>query len=274
MHQIISFLIRYKVFLLFFVLQIIAFSLTIQSHSYHRSKFINSSNAVSGFIYENFNVIGNLRNLKKQNHELASENAKLKNLLNIKTDTTATQKMRVIDSIVYHQNYSYIEGVITHNVYHKSNNVLTLNKGKNDGITNDLGVINSKGIIGIVSNSTNNYASIMSILNESSKINARLKKNNHFGTLSWNGKDYKTIQFEDLPRQSNLKIGDTVITDGKSIIFPEGILIGKIKDFKLSNFNYESVNVELFNDMSAIKHVNIVLNLDKIELQELEKNNE
>lgn len=274
MHQIISFFLRYKVFLLFLVLQIIAISLTIQSHSYHRSKFINSSNAITGFIYEKFNIIGNLRNLKKNNHQLAQENTKLKNLLTLKSDTTTAQKIKVLDSLIYQQNYTYIKATITNNVYHKSNNFLNLNRGQKDGVLNDMGVINSKGIVGIVSNTSNSFASVMSILNENSKINARLKKSNHFGTLSWDGKDYKTIQFEDLPRQSNLKVGDTVITDGKSIIFPEGILIGKIKSFKSSNSNYNSVNIELFNDMSAIKHVNIVLNLDKIELQELNKNNE
>jgi rod shape-determining protein MreC len=274
MHQIISFFVRYKYFILFIVLELIAFSLTIQSHSYHRSKFINSSNYVTGFFYNQFNVFDKRTTLKKYSKELAEENTRLKNFLVLKNGNKISEQFNKIDSLIYHQNYTYINAIIIDNEFNKSVNVLTLNKGKKDSVVNDLGVINSKGIVGIVSNSSTKYATVMSILNENSKINSRLKKNNHFGTLVWNAKDYKTIQFEDLPRQANIKIGDTVITDGKSTIFPEGILIGSIKDFKIINNNYEIVNVTLFNDMSALKHVNIVVNLDKEELEKLKNTNE
>ncbi|MCF6349676.1 MAG: rod shape-determining protein MreC [Flavobacteriaceae bacterium] len=274
MNQIISFLTRYKFFLLFLLLEIIALSFTIQSHSFHRSKFINSSNSIIGFVYENLDIIGNYKNLTKYNLELAEENIKLKKLLTQKNDVLKTKKTNTIDSILHYQKFTYIDAIVKNNVYTKSNNILTINKGKKDSIIRDLGVINSKGIIGIVANSSKNYATVMSILNENSKINARLKKNLHFGTLTWNAKDYKTIQFEDLPRQANIKIGDTIITDGKSTIFPEGILVGIIKDFKLANNNYKIINIELFNDMSAIKHINIVTNLYKTEIQDLENNYE
>ena len=152
--------------------------------------------------------------------------------------------------------------------------MLTLNKGSKDSVFRDLGVINSKGVVGIIANTSKNYATVMSILNENSKINARLKKDIHYGTITWNSKDYRTVQFEDLPRQANIKIGDTVITDGKSTIFPEGILIGKIKNFKITDKSYQIINVELFNDMSAIRYVNIVSNVDRIEIKTLENNNE
>lgn len=274
MNQIISFFIRYKFFLLFLVLEIIAFSLTIQSHSFHRSKVINSSNLVSGFIYEKFSIIDKYNNLITYNQQLTEENNNLKNLLVQTSNVIKTQKINSIDSILYHQQFSYINAVVLKNIYTKSNNILTINKGKKDSVFRDLGVINSKGIIGIVSNSSNNHATVMSILNENSKINARLKKNLHFGTLTWNAKDYKIIQFEDLPRQANIKVGDTIITDGKSTIFPEGILVGIIKDFKSTNNNYKTINIELFNDMSALKHINIVTNLYKTEIKDLENSNE
>ncbi len=274
MHQIISFFIRYKYFLLFLVLELIAFSFTIQSHSFHRSRFINSSNIITGFIYDKFNLVANHSNVKEHNLQLSEENSKLKNLLTQKNDTANTVKITVLDSLIYKQNFTYINASIKNNEYVKSNNILTINKGEKDSIYKDLGVINSKGVIGIVSNTSSSYATVMSILNENSKINARLKKNHHYGTITWNAKGYKTVQFEDLPRQADIKVGDTIITDGKSTIFPEGILIGTIENFELANNNYQNIEVTLFNDMSAIKHVNIVTNLDKIEIKALENNNE
>ena len=96
-------------------------------------------------------------------------------------------------------------------------------------------------------------------------------KSDHYGSLSWNNKDYNTVQLLDLAIQANIKIGDTIVTGGKSTIFPEGIPVGTIKDFKTKNNNYDFINISLFNDMSSIGFVEIILNLDKEEIKELEE---
>ncbi len=274
MQLIISFLIRNKFFLLFLFLQIIALSLTIQSHSYHRSKFINSSNFITGGIYSNFNAINDYFYLKKHNEQLATENTTLKNLLSQNNKKTLATTFTALDSLIYQQKYTYIHAEISKNDFTKSNNFLTLNRGKNDGLTSELGVITSKGIIGITTNTSAKYATVMSILNKNSRINAKLKNNAHFGTLTWNGKDYNTLQFEDVPIQANIKIGDTIITGGKSTIFPKGILIGQIKDFNVQKNKYQIINIQLFNDMSALNYVNVITNLDKLEIKSLEKSND
>lgn len=274
MQQIISFLINNKYFLLFLFLEIIALSFTIQSHSYHRSRFINSSNYITGGIYSNFNTINEYFHLTEYNSQLAEENVKLKNLITQKNQQKPAKEFTRLDSLVYKQKYNFISAKVSKNDYLKSNNYLTLDRGKNDGIKKELGVITSKGIIGVTTKVSSHYTTVMSILNENSRINARLLNNNHFGTLIWNGKDYKTLQFEDLPRQANIKLGDTLITGGKSTIFPEGILIGKIKNFKIKDNKYQIINIQPFNDMSAIRHVNVITNLDKLEIQQLENNNE
>ena len=270
MQHIISFLINNKYFLLFLFLEIIAVSLTIQSHSYHRSKFINSSNFITGSIYNNFNSFNNYVNLKSQNEQLVEENTKLKNLLSQNNDDFSNLKSNKIDSLVYNKKYHYLSARIINNNYTKSNNRLTINRGENDGVTPELAVVSSRGIIGITTNVSSNYAIVMPVINENSKINVKLLNNNHFGTLTWNGNDFNTCQLEDLPRQTNIKVGDTIITGGKSTIFPEGILVGAIKDFKITNNNYKNVNIALFNDMSAIYHVNIISNSNKKEIKQLE----
>lgn len=271
MHRIISFLIRYKYFLLFLMLEIIAVSLTIQNHSFHKSKFINSSNRLTGFIYDKLNTIESYSNLKAENKALLEENTKLNNILNRSKKPIILRPKIVIDSFKYQQKYKYIDAVIINNQYTKATNYLTINKGKKDSIHQDHGVINSKGIIGIVTNTSKNYAKVMSILNENTRINARLKKNHHFGTITWNGKDYRKVQLEDIPIQANIKLMDTVITDGKSSIFPEGIPIGTISNIKIKNNRLNQIDVTLFNDMSAVKYVMVINNLDKNEIKNLEQ---
>ena len=83
MQQIISFLDKNKLFILFLLLEVLAVIFTIQSHSFHKSKFVNSANFLSGGIYSKINNFKEFLYLKKENERLNEENVYLKNLLNI-----------------------------------------------------------------------------------------------------------------------------------------------------------------------------------------------
>jgi rod shape-determining protein MreC len=135
-----------------------------------------------------------------------------------------------------------------------------------------MGVITSKGIVGIIDNVSNKYATIQSILNTNSQINAKLKNVKHFGSLVWNTEDPNIIQLIDIPRLAAVKTGDTIVTGGRSTIFPEGILIGAVIDFELTeDENSQNLNIQLFNDMTNLEHVYIIDNLDTQEIINLEK---
>lgn len=273
MRLIFKFIAKYKYFLLFLFLEFVALFFTIQSHSYHKSKFINSANNITGGFYKKINSVNEFFNLKKENQRLANENSQLKNLLYLKAYTTDSLLIESIDTINYYQKFNFSVAKVINNNYNKRNNYLTINKGKKQGVYPEMGVINSNGIIGVTNSVSNNYATVISILNKYSQINVKLKNNNHFGTLSWDGKDYKTIQLLDLPRQTPIKVGDTVITGGKSTIFPEGIPVGVVQEIKIENNVYSLVNITLFNDMSSLSNINIIKNLEKDEIKKLETSN-
>ena len=271
MQQIIYFIRKFRYFLLFLLLEIIAIIFTIQHHSYHTSKFVNSANEISGGLYNKINSINEFFLLKKENKLLLEENIRLKNYLERKDINFNTKSIHIMDSSQYFQKYEYSEAKVINNNFSNRNNTLTINKGKNHGLTSDLGVINSEGVIGVIESISSNFATVLSILNNNSRINVRLRNSNHFGTLIWNGKTHTTTQLIDIPRQAVIKVGDTIITGGKSAIFPEGINIGTIKDFIFENNQYKKINVLLFNDMSAIGYVQIVKNLQKNEQKKLEQ---
>lgn len=254
------------------VLEILAFYFTIQHHSYHKSKFVNSANAITGGFYKKTTALSDYFYLSTENKILIEENARLRNLLAKKDIEYNSTTFLVNDSSKFTSRYEYTSAKIIKNDYTQRNNFLTLNKGENQGLLPDMGVINGKGIIGVINSTSNNFATVLSILNKNSKINVSLKNSNHFGTLIWNGIDYNILQVSDIPRQAKLKVGDTIITGGKSIIFPEGILVGSIKDFTFKNNQYQQINVQLFNDMSAIGYVEVIKNLKKEEQLKLEQN--
>jgi len=269
MQQIFNFIFKNSYRLLFLLLLVVSLSLTIQSHSYHRSKVISSANFLSGGVYERINNVNEYLSLKGQNEELAMENARLKSLLfNIK-DTTSMPK---IDSIKGVDKINIIVSKVIHNSYNVFENYITINSGSAAGVKPDMGVVNSAGIIGIVDKTSKNYATVISILNVKSQINAKIKKSNHFGSLKWDGKSTGFVQLIDVPRLASVRKGDTIVTGGQSVIFPENIGIGTIdKVFTDKETNYYTLNIKLFNDMTNLGHVYIIKSKDREEIINLEK---
>lgn len=268
MRQIIFFFIRNKNFLLFVFLFLFSVGLTIRTHSFHKSAFVNSSNFVSGTIYSVKNDIVGYFGLRKEIKKLVEENNALRNMIDLNTSSSIPP----LDSSVAFSKYTYVTAEVINNNYAGSKNYLTINKGSRDSLHIDLGVISSKGIVGIINNVSRKYATVQSILNTKSQINSKLKNSQHFGSLVWNTKDPNVVQLIDIPRLAKIAVGDTIVTGGMSTIFPKGILIGAIKNFTLEkDENYFQVDVQLFNDMTDLKNVYIIENNDAEEIKILEK---
>jgi rod shape-determining protein MreC len=272
MQQIFNFIFKNSNRILFLLLLGISLALTIQSHSFHRSKIISSANFLSGGVYERVNNINEYLNLRSQNEALAIENAQLKSLLFNKKDTTQIQKL---DSLKGVKPTDIIVSKVIHNSYNVYENYLTLNSGALQGVKPDMGVVNSLGIVGIIDNTSAHYATVISILNKKSQINAKIKKSNHFGSLIWNGKSTGFVQLIDVPRLAAIHKGDTIVTGGQSVIFPENINIGTIDKVEIDDqTHYYTINVKLFNDMTNLGHVYIIKSKNREELINLEKKEE
>ncbi|MDA9067492.1 rod shape-determining protein MreC [Flavobacteriaceae bacterium] len=261
MRQIIDFFVRNKNFILFLSLFSFSLILIFSNSRYHNSLVLNSTNSLTGRIFETTNFISSYLNLKNENKSLNEENTELKKIIyNYSKETIDGVKYEVFNSKVIKNSYSL------------NNNYLTINIGNIDSISEDMGVVSNKGIIGITDRVSKNYSRVISVLNTKLNLNAKLKKSNHFGILNWNGLNYSTVQLIDLPKQTKINIGDTIITGGNSFIFPEGVLIGNVSSFKLDDTqNYIEAEISLFNDMTNIKNVYIIRNND---LEELKKLNE
>ncbi len=269
MQQIINFLIRNKNNILFLLLLSVSLFLTIQSHSYQKSKFISSANFVTGGIYSWTNNVNTYFNLEEYNLRLLEENQRLRTRLATYEDSLEVKDFT--DTSSYEGSYIFRASEVINNNYAKVDNYLTLKSGSRSGIERDMGVVTSKGIVGIVENVSPNYSTVISILNSNSRINAQLKKSNHFGTLVWNGEDPNVVQLIDVPAIAPVTKGDTIITGGRSLIFPKGIPIGNILDFELDQSeSYYTIDIGLFNDMTNLGYVYIIENTAQKEIKELQ----
>ena len=271
MQQIINFLIRNKTFITYLVLMFISIGLTFNAHSYHNTKFVNSANWLTGGIYNTSDAISDYFHLKEYNEQLVKENQALRNqLLNSGTASAPADSLFSKDSLL--QDYRVYDASVIKNSYAKPRNYLLIDRGENDSVTQDMGVITSEGIVGIIEQTSSGYATVQSVLNTLSEINASVKNTNNFGSLQWDGKSLNVVQLVDILRAAPIKEGDTIITGGMSSIFPKGIPVGTIKDFTLDvSENYYLINVELFNDMATLDHVYVIENLNREEILELEE---
>ena len=266
MRQLLNFFLKFRTSILFLILFNISLALTVNVHDYHKSKLLNLTSAVTGSIHEFFSDISNYLNLKNENRVLLLENNRLKELeFNIKKTEYKLSKGN--------EKYKLTTATLIKNSYSLTKNYLIINKGSDNLINEDLGVITSNGIVGVIDKVSNKYSRIISVLNTMSKINAKLKKSNHFGTLEWNGNNSNIVQLHDIQALVELTIGDTIVTSGYSSIFPKNIPIGSIKSFKLNDTkDLFVIDIKLFNDMTNLEHVHIIENINIKEIENL--NNE
>ena len=274
MKSLLNFLYKYNHLLLFIIIEILCISFIIKYNNYHRVIFTNSSNAISGFVYDKSNKIENYFKLQIINDQLASENAKLRNQLRLIKESDIFLKAVVpIDSNITRA----IPARVINNSVNKHDNYLTLNKGFKDGVRPDMGVISADGIVGVVVNVSRNYSTVLSLLNERWSVNAKLLKSNYFGTLSWDGKNPRQAILSEIPYHVEINEGDTVVTSGFSTIFPEGINIGTTTLVEYnSGDNFKKIWIQLSVDFSNISYVEIIENKIFKERTDLEKltNNE
>ena len=287
MQQLIDFIIRKKNVLVYFLLLSFSLSLIFKTNLFQKSKIIIFSNSTANYFNEMFNNLNGYFNLKSVNSELVNENLFLKNQLE---NVINKKQLDSLDNAIF----KYQNAKVISNSLSSFKNYLIIDKGLKHGLENEMGIISSKGIVGIINYTTKNYSSVMSVLNIDTKINAKVKRTSHFGTLEWNGLSSKNLLLNDIPETAEIKVGDSIITGGMSLIFPEGINIGVVSEIikqknrndTIANFminnqvkiakiqfkeNYLNIVVKLHTDMNNLDIVYVIESLNKEEFKNIKK---
>ena len=223
---------------------------------------------VSGYIDEGTSYL----KLKQINEELVAQNKALMQEVYGKEAAKNPIFRKVHDTIGGGQIYTFVDGDIVFNSINRHDNYFTINRGRRDGVLPKMGVIAPNGIAGIIVNSTNEYALAQSVLSVNKiRINAALKKSGYFGTLTWRGDNARVMHLSDIPKYVPVKVGDSVVTDGKSAIFPKGVMIGLVSGFEVdSKTGFWDISVELSEKMGNISKVFVVKNMKKAEVQKIQ----
>lgn len=259
-------------FVLFILLETLALVMVFNYNSFQKATYLNSANRVTGKVYTIYQSVTGYFGLTKINRELAQENARLRMLLENEPDFTANTDSIFLNLPAFDSVYRFIPAQIISNSVNRPFNYITLNKGSRHGIKPDMGIISASGIVGVVGQVSESYSMGLSLLNQRWSISAKLKKNGYYGSLIWQGTDYRTAILSEIPLHVDVAIGDTVETSGYSSIFPEGILVGTINGFsEPDGENYYSIQVKLSVDFKNLSHVEVIENSSRPEIEELDK---
>ena len=262
MQSIINSIVKNRNLIIYLFLSFVTFNYLYNNSSVHYSGFGKVGTFISGSTSSIYSYINSYFNLRQENKKLIEENLELK-----KYESQFFDKSDARDDSENKIDKTISANVILNSI-NKSKNIIVINKGELNGITKEMGVISSKGVVGIIKNITDNYSSIVSLLNTDLKINAILKNSSTIGSISWNGLDPRVVQLNDIPLSSSIKLGDTIITGGMSFYFPKGIPIGRIENYNNTSLEgYYSIDVSIFSDFSSLSNLYVLQRTDDDEIK-------
>jgi rod shape-determining protein MreC len=268
---------RYFNFLFFVVLQIVALSFLFSYNKFHEAAFMGIANETTGMVGERFSNVEYYFNLKRTNDSLVKENADLRNSLRDNFQSPDTTQRLVTDSIPYDtlghvRKYMWRPAKIVSNTATLQNNYITIERGTNQGVRRDMGVISSTGIVGTVVDVSANYAVIMSLLHRQNRVSAKMKKTGETGTIQWDGETPFFVTMINVPRSAPVAVGDSIVTSQYSYLFPQGIMVGTVAailEDKTSNFF--TLKVKPATNFYNVEYVTVVENVMKEEQKKLEE---
>ena len=246
------------------ILEVASGVLLFKNNSYQSSVWFTSANAVVGKIYEWDASVRSFFSLARVNEELTLRNFYLERqvtqLRRLYGDLTADTTILERQELEFLSRYELVPAKVVSNSVNKSDNLITIDKGSNDGVEKDMGVACGNGVVGVVYLVSNHYSVVIPVLNvPSSRISCAIRGRGYFGYLQWYGGDPTVAYVEDIPRHARFKRGDWVETSGYSSIFPQGVLVGKIEKIYNSNdgLSYR-LKVRLSTDFACLRDVYVI----------------
>ena len=274
MNELINFLVKYSKWFVFVFYIVISCILLFNNNPYQHHVYLTSANAICSSVYKEANSVSSYFYLHEINENLQHQNAELElEVLKLKNQILHFEEKYGVDSLntpIWLNQYDFILAHAINNSTNKPNNYITINKGSNDGIMPEMGVIDQNGVVGIINVVGANSARAISLLNSNTKLSCKIKNTQDVGTLTWNGEDPKIAILQELPRYSEFKNGDTIVTTGYSSAFPPGIPVGTIiSEMGNTSGNTYALKIKLSADFTKLSMVKIVVNNMKEELDAL-----
>lgn len=274
MRELLDFFVKNSKWFVFILLVAVSCVLLSTGSPYQRHVYLSSANAVTATVYRLSDNVYSYFSLRKINDGLNERNAALESqVIQLRQQIDAMRDQQLADTIAASPEcqYEFIVAHVINNSISRPNNYITINKGSADGIRPEMGVIDQNGVVGSVNVVGEHASRVISVLNPNFHVSCKIKGTEHFGTLTWDGRDSRVALLEDMPRHSHIKAGDTIVTTGFSAVFPPNIEVGRVlppPDGEELDINH--LRIRLSTDFSTLSTVQVVVNSLAGEMMDLE----
>lgn len=266
MYNLIRFIQKNAFVIVFVLLEILCVVMLLTSQPYHSRAWLKTSNRMVGGIERTTSGIAEYFNLRDLNRELLDENARLKKKLAMYENDIA---MRQSDDTLY----EFIPVHVIGNDINSAQNYIIIDKGSDDGIGRNMGLVSHNGVAGVVCSVSRNYSMAISMLHPYTNLSVRFKSNQYIANLQWKTGSYQYGNIVDIPSHLVLNEGDTVVTSGHSFIFPPDIMVGVVSSVDEDNGKgLNSATIRFSTDMAALRNAYVVHNVGAGEIDSLSKN--
>ncbi len=279
MRAFIDYFVRHAAALTFLLLAGVSGFMLVRGNPYQQAVFMTSAGRITSGIYSVANGVTGYFHLRSVNDDLNRRLADLElENISLRQSLQRANERLYADSVPVEPAlapYRFIVAHVINNSISRPNNYITINSGSADGISAEMGVIDQNGIVGIVDVVGTHASRVISMLNSELRLSCKVKGSDAFGSLVWDGESPRYAVLEELPRHVDFALGDTVITSGASVVFPEGIPVGTVvEQMRDADDNFYSLKVLLSTDFATLSTVRVIENFQKDEIQAIEKTEE
>lgn len=279
MRNLINFLIKFQSWFVAALLVVLSCMLLFNNNPYHHHVYLTSAGSLTSGIYDATTSFTSYFSLKSINGDLQRQNAMLESeVISLRNYISRLEEAVYADSVAVSQPLAgpnFIIATVVNNSIAKPFNYITIDKGSNDGVRPEMGVVDQNGIIGVVNVVGPHYSRIISLLNPKFRLSCKIKGSDVFGSLVWDGKNPEEAILEELPKHTVYQKGDTIITSGYSAVFPEGLPVGIVlSNDKNADDNFFTLRIKLLADFSQLSAVRLIDNPMLEEIQAIEKEEE
>lgn len=223
--------------------------------------FIDSVNDLSNTYQENQSLkqkIDTIHELEVQLSELKRDNQKMKETLKLQ-DTL--------------NDYTLVNATVIARNPDTWRDVITINKGSNDGIQPQMSVMSDNGLVGKVMDVNPTSARVALLSNADNtliRVAAMIQNEKEpiYGTITGYDDKTNTLVMSQIQATQDIKVGDKVVTSGLGGISPNSLYIGTVEEVAMDRFGlYKEVKIHPAADTNDVRYVTVVIRTSESEGQ-------
>lgn len=202
-----------------------------------QSLMMKVTNAIDGFT----DYFTEFDRLKAENEALKRELAEYKNKFYEIDNILKTNEWlyEYLELKREHTEFKLIDADIVGREVGNYMTVFTLNVGTDKGVTADMPVITSDGIVGYIAEAGPNWSKVLTIIESASAVGAYVERTGELGLVegSFDLRGTGLCKLTYLATDSDVKVGDRVLSSGLGSIYPRGLVVGIVESIEHDQFS-------------------------------------